>query len=223
MHESSPPPTAPEGPGSPERPAKPVVFGVLGGIASGKSHVSRLLAGPEGVVLSADEAAHGALRSPRIIEQLVEAFGDGVLDEEGLPDRAALAKIVFGDPGARKRLEEWIHPEVRATLHAALEDAAARGVSRVVLDVPLLLENAAEHGLLALCDHLVFIDTREADRDARAVATRGWAPGEVSRREAAQMPLDEKRQRADIVIDNRGDVESLTQHVRAALVRLNLP
>lgn len=122
----------------------------------------------------------------------------------------------------RKRLEEWIHPVVRETLHAALEDAAARGVSRVVLDVPLLLENAAEHGLLALCDHLVFIDTPDADRDARAVVTRGWAPGEVARREAAQMPLAEKRQAADIVIDNRGDVESLTQNVQAELFRLNL-
>ncbi len=200
----------------------PTVFGVLGGIASGKSHVSGLLAGPGGLVLSADEAAHAALRSPKIIEKLLESFGPDVLDEEGFPDRGALASIVFQDPSARKRLEEWIHPVVRATLHAALEDAAARGVSRVVLDVPLLLENAAEHGLLALCDHLVFIETREADRDARAVETRGWAPGEVARREAAQMPLDEKRQRADIVINNRGDVESLTQNVRAELVRLNL-
>ena len=206
----------------PERLAQTVIFGVLGGIASGKSHVSKLLAGPDGLILSADEAAHAALRSPAIVEKLVEAFGPGVLDREGVPDRAALARIVFDDPSARKRLEEWIHPEVRATLHAALEDAAARGVSRVVLDVPLLLENAAEHGLLALCDHLVFIDTRDADRDARAVATRGWATGEVSRREAAQMPLDEKRQRADIVIDNRGDLESLTHNVRAELLRLNL-
>ncbi len=218
MAEESPP-QRPSG--APESP-RPVVFAVLGGIASGKSHVSRLLAGPDGLVLSADEAAHDALRSPVIVEKLVEAFGRGVLDAEGAPDRAALAEVVFRDPPARKRLEEWIHPVVRATLHGALEDAAARGVSRVVLDVPLLLENAGEHGLLALCDHLVFIDTVDADRDARAVATRGWAPGEVARREAAQMPLHEKRQAADIVIDNRSDVESLTQHVQAELLRLNL-
>lgn len=211
---------APQGPppGSPGT----IVFGVLGGIASGKSHVSRLLAGPEGLVLSADEAAHDALRSPEVVKKLTEGFGPEVLGEDGAPDREALARIVFQDPAMRKRLEEWIHPVVRETLHAALEDAAARGVSRVVLDVPLLLENAAEHGLLALCDHLVFIDTPDADRDARAVVTRGWAPGEVARREAAQMPLAEKRQAADIVIDNRGDVESLTQNVQAELFRLNL-
>ncbi|MFT6833383.1 MAG: dephospho-CoA kinase [Planctomycetota bacterium] len=202
--------------------SRPVVFGVLGGIAAGKSHVSRLLAGQDGVILSADEAAHEALRSPEIVENLVEAFGPEILGEDGAPDRAALARIVFEDPKARKRLEEWIHPVVRATLHAALENAAAQGVSRVVLDVPLLLENAAEHGLLALCDHLVFIDTPDADRDARAVVTRGWATGEVARREAAQIPLSEKRRAADIVIDNRGDVESLTQLVQAELLRLNL-
>lgn len=205
-----------------KQPGRPIVFGVLGGIAAGKSHVSRLLAGPEGLVLSADEAAHEALRDPKIVEKLERAFGPEVLGPDGAPDRGALARIVFQDPGARKRLEEWIHPVVRATLHRALENAATQGVSRVVLDVPLLLENAAEHGLLALCDHLVFIDTPDADRDARAVVTRGWAPGEVARREAAQMPLSEKRQAADIVIDNRGDVESLTQNVRAELLRLNL-
>lgn len=203
-------------------PGPPIVFGVLGGIASGKSHVSRLLAGPDGLVLSADAAAHEALRDPEIVEKLRAEFGDEVLGPDGMPDREALARIVFQDPGARKRLEEWIHPVVRATLHRALENAATQGVSRVVLDVPLLLENAAEHGLLALCDHLVFIDTPDADRDARAVVTRGWAPGEVARREAAQMPLGEKRQAADFVIDNRGDVESLTQNVRAELLRLNL-
>lgn len=209
-------------PDRPDRPAKMTILGILGGIASGKSHVSKLLAGPDGLILSADEAAHDALRSPAIVQKLVAAFGSNVVDQEGVPDRAALARTVFDDPGARKQLEEWIHPKVRAALHAALEGAAARGVSRVVLDVPLLLENAAEHGLLARCDHLVFIDTKEADRDARAVATRGWASGEVSRREAAQMPLAQKRARADIVIDNRGDLESLTEHVRAELRRLNL-
>lgn len=209
------PPTALEGHST-------VIFAVLGGIASGKSHAARLLAGPDGEVLSADEVAHAALASAPIVKKLLEAFGPAVLGSDGNPDRVALAEIVFSDPGARKRLEGWIHPVVRATLSEALETAAARGVSRVVLDVPLLLENAAEHGLMALCDHLVFIDTADADRDARAVETRGWAPGEVARREAAQMPLIEKRQAADIVIDNHGDVASLTLNVQAVLVRLNL-
>ncbi|MEM8712594.1 MAG: dephospho-CoA kinase [Planctomycetota bacterium] len=209
-------------PGEPAAYPRTVVLAVLGGIASGKSYVARLLAGPTGVVLNADEAAHAALRSPEIIERLREAFGAEILDPEGLPDRAALGAIVFADPEARKRLEEWIHPVVRATLHTALEDAAARGVSRVVLDVPLLLENAAEHGLLASCDHLVFIDTADADRDARAVETRGWAPGEVARREAAQLPLTEKRQAADLIIDNRGDLDSLLRNVQAALISLGL-
>ena len=204
----------------PEDPAGPLILAVLGGIASGKSLVARLLAGQDGAVLSADDAAHEALRSPGIVAKLREAFGEGVLGPDGSPDRAALGAVIFSDPAKRKLLEGWIHPVVRATLHEALEEAAQRGVPRVVLDVPLLLENAAEHGLLALCDALVFIDTDPDARDARAVSSRGWEPGEVARREALQLPLTQKRDRADVVIDNRGDLASLERSVAAALSRL---
>jgi len=202
-----------------------VVFGVLGGIAAGKSTVARVLAGADGVVLSADEAAHGALADGDLKAKLVGRFGPGVLRPgiDGAPgdvDRAELARLVFDDPQARKDLEGWIHPVVRATLHASFEDARRRSVPFVVLDVPLLLENADEHGLLELCDHLVFVDAPPAARDARAVRDRGWDPGEVARREAAQMPLSTKRTRADVVIQNDGDHEALENATRQALRNL---
>ena len=135
--------SAPEDPAHrPPRPPETHVFGVLGGIASGKSAAAAALAGPTGRVASADRAAHDALQHPEIVARIVARHGRDVLDGDGRVDRAALAALVFEDPDARKELEGWIHPRVREMLFAALGAAVRDGVPRLVLDVPLLMENA---------------------------------------------------------------------------------
>jgi len=197
------------------RPRRTLLLGVLGGIASGKSEVARLLAGPDGRVLDADRLAHAALEEPDVRAWLGTRFGPAVIAGERV-DRAALAAAVFAEPSARRELEARVHPRVRAALRAAIESARAEGVPRVVLDVPLLLEHEAEHGLPAQCDALVFVDADAKVRDARAVARRGWASGELERREALQLPLAAKRDRADFVIRNEGDLDEL----RAAVGRV---
>ena len=202
------------------RPGATRVFGVLGGIASGKSIVSEALAGPDGIVLNADRIAHEVLDSPEVLDRLRERFGERIITREGRTDRPALAGIIFADAAARKAVEDWIHPAVRAKLHAGLEDARRRGVPRVVLDVPLLLEHAEKHGLVDHCDFLVFVDAPADVRDRRAVETRGWEPGEVARRESTQLPLETKRDRADMTIRNDGDRSDLDEAVRAAIARL---
>jgi dephospho-CoA kinase len=85
-----------------------------------------------------------------------------------------------------------------------------------VLDVPLLLENDAEHGLARLCDFLVFVDAAPAVREQRAIESRGWPAGEVERRERTQMPLESKRARARYVIDNDAGLAEL----EAAVARI---
>ncbi|MCB9903571.1 MAG: dephospho-CoA kinase [Planctomycetes bacterium] len=192
-------------------------IGVLGGIASGKSLAARLLAGSDGVVIDADRHARAALQSPELGARLVEAFGAGVLGPDGAPDRAAIAERVFRDPEAKRRLESWIHPSVRARMRAELDDARAAGRGPIVLDVPLLLENDAHHGLVQECDFLVYVDSEPDVRDARAVANRGWEPGEVARRESTQLPQSAKRARARYVIDNRGEPSELESAVREIL------
>lgn len=196
-----------------------LLLGVLGGIASGKSEVARLLAGSDGRVLDADQLAHGVLEEPEVRRWLEQRFGSGVL-ADGRVDRAALGAAVFSDPAARRALEAQVHPRVRAALLAGVEAARAAGVPRVVLDVPLLLENEAEHGLPAQCDALVFVDADAKVRDARAVARRGWASGELERREALQLPLATKRDRADFVIRNEGDLDELRAAVGRVLAAL---
>lgn len=202
------------------RPALPVVLGVLGGIASGKSAVAGRLAGAKGLIISADKLAHEALEG--LSGRIVDDFGPGLLDTDGRIDRAALAKRVFSDPSARSRLEGWIHPLVRERILAVLTEAEEQGVPRVVLDVPLLLENDAQHGLVARCHHLVFVNAPRGERDRRAVETRSWEPGEVQRRETTQLPLEEKRARADFVVENSGTLADLDAAVDQILVETGL-
>ena len=190
-------------------PKKAPVIGVLGGIASGKSHVAASLAGFGGAVIDADELAHEVLASDEVTRLVVETFGEAALGSEGRPDRSALAELVFSDTGKRERLEGWIHPRVRAKIQVALDEAKARNTGPVVLDVPLLLENDAEHDLVSQCDHLVFVECDLDTREQRATASRGWSPGEVARREQSQLALAEKQERADHTIVNRGSLEEL--------------
>lgn len=193
------------------------VIGVLGGIASGKSAVAEFLAGPGGKVLSADGIAGEVLAEPETARWLETEFGSGVLDEQGRPDRQALGDLVFSKPEAREKLEGWIHPAVRERIHAGLAEARALGRSPIVLDVPLLLEHEDAHGLTEKCDFLVFIETDAEDRERRAQERRGWAPGEVERRERAQLPLSEKRARAKYVVENRAGLSQLKARVREIL------
>lgn len=202
-----------------------LVLGLLGGIASGKSAVARLLAGPQGEVLSADRMVHEILDSPAGLAWLAEHLGPTAIGRDGHPDRAAIARLVFDPPsGAERRaeLERWIHPRVRDRIMERLSEARAAGVPRIVLDVPLLLENDAQHGLVGQCDALVFVEAPEDERERRARRERGWPPGELARREAAQMPLADKAQRAHHVIQNHQSMQDLERAVNELLLRLRV-
>jgi dephospho-CoA kinase len=211
--------SSPRPPATP-RPRRSLVIGVLGGIASGKSAVARLLAGGAGVVVDADRIAREVLEAPETARWLERELGPGVLDPSGRPDRAALAERVFASRADRERLEGFTHPRIRARIRAALEDARAAGRPRIVLDVPLLLENEAGHGLVDLCDELVFVEAGEPERERRAREGRGWKPGELARREAVQMPLAAKRARAGHVIRNEGTLAELEHNVNTLLEAL---
>jgi len=206
-------------------PPEPVrVLAVLGGIASGKSTVARLLAGPRGVVISADEEARAVLDSPAVLARVRERFGPGAITPEGRADREVLARAVFDPergPELRAELEGWTHPLVRDRIKERLAAARRDGAARIVLDIPLLLENEARHGLTGACDVLVFVKVSDDERERRARCERGWPAGEVARREAAQLPLAEKERRAHHVIENNQGPGELQQAVERLLARLD--
>lgn len=176
-----------------------IVFGVTGGIASGKSFVARELGELGAIVLDADRHARAALDDPSVQALLVERWGNAVHRSNGEIDRRAIADRVFGDSEAateeRRFLEGLVHPVVRERLRDELDAAKASGAPAAVLDVPLLLES----GWAEQCDVVLFADTPEAVRQQRA-AERGWDARELARREAAQRPLGEKRAKADAVV-----------------------
>ena len=181
------------------------ILGLLGGVASGKSTVADLFRQRGAAILDADRAGHEVLRMPAIRAAIGGRWGHEVIGSEGEIDRPSLAKIVFAPPpdGPRElaELERITHPEIRKRLKAEAEKLAASGTKLAILDAPVMLKS----GWDKLCDWIVFVDTPEDIRRSRA-SVRGWSAEEFARREASQESIDEKRRRADFVLDNSGDL-----------------
>jgi dephospho-CoA kinase len=191
-------------------------IGLVGGVASGKSLVAKLLAELGAGLLDADRAGHEVLaKDPEVRKALVERWGEAMLAADGTIDRAAVASRVFGDndkaAGEREFLERLLHPRIRRVLEERKAGFAVAGRPAVVLDAPLLLEA----GWGPLCDIIVMVD---ADRDIRLAraSARGWSEAEFSRREAAQWPVSKKRLHAHVTITNEADRDQL----RAAVGQL---
>ena len=182
-------------------------IGLTGGIGSGKSTVSALLAGHGAVVVDADRIAREVVEpgTPGLAA-VVEAFGSGVLTPDGALDRPALAALVFADPEARRTLDGIVHPLVRAR-GRELESAAPPG-SVVVHDVPLLVET----GQAASYDLVLVVLADEETRVARLVQ-RGLTAEDARARIGVQATDDQRRAVADVVLDNTGTPEQLAEQV----------
>jgi len=182
------------------------VIGILGGVASGKTLVTRQFVDLGAGLLDADRAGHQALRLPQIKDAVQRRWGRSVFGQDGQIDRSRLALIVFADPPdgprERKHLEQLTHPEIARLLKQQIDDMAKSATAVAVLDAPLLLEA----GWDKLCKELVFVDAPRSARLSRALA-RGWSEEDFSAREGAQESLDLKRERADVIVDNSGSAE----------------
>lgn len=193
------------------------VVGILGGIGSGKSTIARLFRRHGAEVVDADEIAGEVTARPDVLARIEQRFGAEVLDDAGGIDRDALARRVFGaeNEAALRDLEGIVHPAVRIRVNRLLAEARERGADVVILDVPLLLEK----GYRESCDRLLFVRSSRAARVGR-VAARGWSEEELDRREAAQTPLSEKIEAADLILDNEDDLEEVAADVRDIVAQL---
>jgi dephospho-CoA kinase len=182
--------------------------GLTGGIGSGKSAVSALLAAHGAVVIDADLLAREVVEpgTPGLAE-IVIAFGPDVLTADGSLDRAAMGRRIFGDDEARARLEAIIHPRVRA--RAAEIEAGARPDAVVVHDIALLVET----GQADTFDVVLVVDVSEDEQVQRLVTQRSMSEEEARARIAAQADREQRLATADHVLSNDG---SLTQ-LRAAV------
>jgi dephospho-CoA kinase len=189
-----------------------ITIGLVGGIASGKSAVSAALARRGAVVFDADKIGHRVLDEPHTRDELVARWGRGILDASGRVSRAAVAERVFGNlPQAaaeRDFLEQTLHPRIRQRILAEINQLPSEAAPAVVIDAPLLMESSWNE----VCQAVLFIEVPREIRLQRALQ-RGWTEQEFSRREAAQMPIEEKRGRASHVIDNSGSLADLETEV----------
>jgi dephospho-CoA kinase len=192
---------------------RPLVIGLVGGIGSGKSFVASCFAQLGCAISDSDAEVRELLAQPDIAAQLAQWWGSGVVLPTGGANRKAIADIVFTDPAQRLRLEQFIHPKLKARREALIASARAAGKPAVVIDAPLLLEA----GLAPECDALVFVDATLEQRQAR-VARRGWTEQELLRREAAQMPLEEKRSRCGYIVTS-DECTTVTQQQIAQIYR----
>ena len=199
-----------------------LVIGILGGVASGKSLVSQQLVALGARLLDADRAGHEVLFEDKVKQAIRERWGDAVFNEDGEVNRTAVANIVFGSapngPRELTFLEQLTHPRIREKLNAIIATERAAGATpAMVLDAPVMLKS----GWDTICDCVLFVDANRENRLERAQA-RGWSEADFDAREAAQVSLETKRQRADATIHNDGTIEETREQVEQFWLSLGL-
>jgi dephospho-CoA kinase len=189
-----------------------LVVGLTGGIGSGKSTVSALLAAKGAVVVDADAVVHELQRpGTAVFEAMVDRFGNAIVAADGSLDRSAVADIVFNDPDALADLNGIVHPAVGAEIVRRMDELSTTDAV-VVLDVPLMVESARRYPVAGLI--VVDVDPEVALR--RLVEQRGMREDDARARIARQASREERRARADVVIENSGSLDDLAAQVDRA-------
>jgi dephospho-CoA kinase len=196
---------------------KPLI-GLTGGIASGKSSVSRVLAGQGIDIVDADQIAREVVAPGSDgLSEIARVFGLNVLRSDGALDREKLGAVVFRDRGARAQLEDITHPRIAARSAERIALAMEGRSPYVVYDAPLLVEVSGYRGM----DALIVVAASEVQQVERATARDGMTQDEAKRRIAAQLPLADKVALADYVVNNDrslAELEAATLDVHARIL-----
>lgn len=180
-------------------------IGLTGGIASGKSTVSAYLVAMGAVLIDADQIAREVvLPGTPALNKIEQLFGTEVITEEGTLNRKKLGELVFANESSRKLLEGILHPEIRKIMNQRMNQLEADNPRRlVVVDVPLLYES----GLASMFDKVMLVYVPREIQLERLMNRDGLSRGQAEARLEAQMPIEQKVQLADFVIDNSGTLE----------------
>ena len=193
------------------------VFGLTGGIASGKSTVAERLRQHGVLVIDADVLAREAvLPGTAALEEIRRTFGEHVIAADMTLDRKAVGELVFNDAEAREKLNAIVHPQVGALFRKRVAEATERGVPLVCYDVPLLYERGLDQHL----HPVVVVRVSPELQCERLMRRSGLSEAQARARIAAQMPLQDKARRADFVIDNDGSIEQTREQVDSVLQQI---
>lgn len=186
------------------------LIGLTGGIATGKSTVAAELGRHGATVIDADAAAREVVEPGQpALEEIAARFSREVITADGRLDRARLGSIVFADPEARRDLERITHPRVRDLMQRRIAAALAADADLIVAEVPLLFETKSE----GLYEGVMVVYAPPAVQLERLLARDGVDTAAARQRLTAQIPIDEKRERATWVIDNSGSVDATREQV----------
>ena len=192
------------------------IIGITGGIASGKSTVTEFLRQQGYQVIDADQVVH-ELQEPggRLYQALLSTFGPAILQEDGRLDRPKLGAMIFGDPELLAQSSQIQNQIIREEL-AGRRDLLAETEDIFFMDLPLLFELQYEEWF----DQIWLVDVTVETQLSRLMTRNALSQDEAEKRIAAQLSLQEKRKRADVLIDNNGSLEETRQQIRNALQKL---
>ncbi len=195
-----------------------LVVGVTGGIGAGKSTVSRMMAQLGARVIDADQIARDVVaQEPQVLQELVTTFGPRIVKADGTLRRRELGRRALGDPQARARLNQILHPRILARIKDILHHIGQTGYGGVVVvDAALLVECQA----VSLVDRLVVVEAPEDVRRQRLMEHQDLTVQEIQDRMAAQLAPEEKARLADHRILNDGPVSVLQERVQQVWLRL---
>ncbi|SFS71876.1 dephospho-CoA kinase [Marininema halotolerans] len=185
-------------------------IGLTGGIATGKSTVAKMIASRGGHIIDADQVARevvepGTEGSRRVRER----FGNHLFTSSGELDRLALRKVIFHDERARKDLNQLLHPLILHRMKSMRDKIESKPGRMAVLDIPLLIEE----GLASLVDQVIVVVVPESLQLQRLVAREGISEEQALKMIQAQMPIEEKKKFADVIIDNSGTMADTERQV----------
>lgn len=187
------------------------VLGITGRMGSGKSTVATILRKQGASVLDADQLSREVTR-PKTpgFQQIVQEFGESILNQEGEINREQLAKLVFSEPILLKRVETIVHHEIRKSIQQTLMSLDPKQV--LVLDVPL----PVKEGFLEFCHQVWLIYANESESIQRVMKRNGWKEQKIKQRLALQPSWEEYKNNADVIIENLRTQEELQEKVLAA-------
>lgn len=190
---------------------KPKIIGITGGISSGKSTIGRMFASLGAKYIDADEMCHRLILHKEYKNKITEKFGNSIHDTNGRIDRSKLAEIVFQNKTRLDDLCSILHPPVIDQIKSKIDEVEKQGSRKAIVIDAALLE---ESGLSLLCDFIIFVNTGKEQRLERSQTIRHWAEEELEKREYFQMALEEKKKKADYIIDNTLTIDNTFRQVK---------